>query len=694
MHGDRSGVAGSFRRARRVPRGRGAGGGGALAGHGRRRPGEAPRSAPPRRGPGRSVLGPLALAALLACGDEPSLGGGPPPDGPPDPTAAIVARVADLLGRMTLDEKIGQMTQIDRKYLAAESDIATYGLGSVISGGGSTPDPNTPAAWADMVDGYQRAALSSRLGIPLLYGVDAVHGHAIVQGATVFPHNVGLGATRDPQLVEEIARATAEELAGTGVTWNFAPSVAVARDEHWGRTYESFGEVPEIAQSYSTYVTGLQGARLGAAPASVLATAKHWIADGGTTGGEEGGDAPIGEAELRGIHMPPFLAAMRAGVGSIMIAHSSVEGLPMHAHRHLVTDVLKGELGFGGLVASDWAAPKDVSSDFREAVRSIVNAGIDMVMVPADYRRFTSSLREEVDAGRVPLSRIDDAVTRILTKKFELGLFERPFADRSFTGSVGSAAHRDLARRAVRASLVLLKNDGVLPLAKSTPRIFVAGKSADDIGNQAGGWTITWQGHGGDVTPGTTILEAIRASVAPGVVVTYGRRASGLDGSYDVAVVVVGERPYAEWFGDRTDALGLDAEDLETLASVRRSGVPAVVILVSGRPLVVTDQLPDWKGFIAAWLPGSEGQGVADVLFGDYAPTGKLPMSWPRSASQIPINVGDASYDPLFPYGFGLTYPTASGPLQVAFPGRALGGPPAVASGAGPRQGSARRQIR
>jgi beta-glucosidase len=612
---------------------------------------------------------------LLACGDEPVPDGEPAQDVPADAAPAIAERVAALVGQMTLDEKIGQMTQIDRKYLESESDIATYGLGSLISGGGSTPDPNTPADWADMVDRYQHVALSSRLGIPILYGVDAVHGHANAYGATVFPHNIGLGATRDPQLVEEIARATAEELAGAGIHWNFAPSVAVARDEHWGRTYESFGEVPEIAESFSTYVTGLQGATLGAGPASILATAKHWIADGGTLGGDEGGDARISEAELREIHMPPFLAAMRAGVGSIMIAHSSVNGLPMHADRHLITEVLKGELGFAGLVASDWAAPKDVSSDFRYAVRSIINAGVDMVMVPADYRRFISTLREEVDAGRVPLSRIDDAVSRILTKKVELGLFEQPFADRSFTGNVGSAARRDLARRAVRQSLVLLKNDGVLPLAKSTPRIFVAGKSADDIGNQAGGWTITWQGHSGDTIPGTTILEAIRAAVAPGTVVTYRRDASGLDGSYDVAVVVVGERPYAEWFGDRTDSLELDAADLETLASVKRSGVPAVVILVSGRPLVVTDQLPDWKAFIAAWLPGSEGQGVADVLFGDYAPTGTLPMTWPRSASQIPINVGDPSYDPLFAYGFGLTYPQPSPRLVAALAARAPAAP-------------------
>ncbi len=558
---------------------------------------------------------------------------------------------------MTLDEKLGQMTMVDRGFLASDSDITTYALGAVISGGGSKPDTNTAVGWADMVDGYQRAALATRLAIPIVYGADGVHGHGNLHGATLFPHHIGLGATRDPQLVEQVARATAEELAGAGVRWNFAPSASVARDERSGRTFESFGELPESAASVSTYVTGTQGEMLGAGPASVLATAKHWIADGGTTDGKEFGDAQIGDAELRAIHMPPFVAAIRVGVGSVMIAHSSVNGVAMHANQHLVTDVLRGELGFGGVVVSDWGGTWDVSSDFPYAVRALVNAGIDMVMVPDDYRRFISTLRDEVNAGRVPMSRIDEAVTRILTMKFQLGVFERPFTDRSFTAGVGSAAHRALARRAVRESLVLLKNDGVLlPLAKTTPRIFVAGKSADDIGNQAGGWTIHWQGRSGDIVPGTTILRAIRATVAAGTTVTYGRDATGLDPSYDVAIVVIGETPYAEWYGD-TDSLELDGEDRGVLAEVKRSGVPTIVVIVSGRPLIVTDQLPDCRALLAAWLPGTEGQGVADVLFGDAAPSGKLPVSWPRSMSQLPIRSGDSPYDPLFPYGFGLTYP-------------------------------------
>ena len=605
---------------------------------------------------------PLAAAvAVLACGGKPAPVGSPaqgaPPAQPSPPAPSVATRAADLLGRMTLDEKLGQMALVDRGYLESDSDITTYALGGIVSGGGSTPDLNTPGGWADMIDRFQRAALSSRLGIPILYGADGVHGHGNLYGATIFPHNLGLGATRDPRLVAEVARATAEELAGTGVRWNFAPSVAVARDERSGRTFESFGEEPEIAESFSTYVTGTQGATLGAAPASVLATAKHWIADGGTTQGKEFGNAQVSDAELRAIHMPPFQAALRAGVGSVMIAHSSVDGLEMHANEHLITDVLKGELGFGGLVVSDWGGLGDVSSDYPYAVRSLINAGIDMVMLPYGYKDFISTLRDEVNAGRVPLARIDDAVTRILETKLELGLFERPLADRSLAASIGSAAHRDLARRAVRASLVLLKNDGgILPLAKSTPRIFVAGKNADDLGIQAGGWTIHWQGGTGALIPGTTILAAVRGAVAPTTTVTYSRDASGIDRSYDVAIVVVGETPYAEWYGDRTDAPALDAEDLGVLDAVKRSGVPTVAILVSGRPLLVTDRLPAWNALIAAWLPGSEGEGVADVLFGDAAPTGKLPISWPRSASQVPIHFGDPSYDPLFPYGFGLTY--------------------------------------
>lgn len=572
-----------------------------------------------------------------------------------DPTASVPARVADLLSRMTLDEKMGQMTQVDRGYLTTNADIATYGLGSLLSGGGSAPSPNTPTAWADMYDNFQSIALSTRLGIPLIYGIDAVHGHNNVYGATIFPHNIGLGATRNPALVQQVGQVTAEEVVGTGIDWTFAPCLCVARNERWGRTYESFGEDPEIARSMTTIVSGFQGTSLNA-ETSILATAKHWIGDGGTTGGDDQGDTQISEAALRAIHMPPYVDAIQRGVGSVMISYSSWNGQKLHGHQYLISAVLKGELGFAGFVVSDWAGIDQLPGDYASDVRTAINAGIDMVMVPDDYRLFISTLRNEINAGNIALSRIDDAVSRILTKKFELGLFERPYTNRAYTAMIGSATHRAVARDAVRQSLVLLKNtNAILPLSK-TARIFVAGKNADNIGNQSGGWTISWQGSSGNITPGTTILQAIRNTVAPGTTVTYNKGGRGATG-HDVAVVVIGETPYAEGQGDRPSSLGLDQEDKNTLTTVKRSGVPMVVVLVSGRPLIITDQLPDWRALIAAWLPGTEGQGVADVLFGDYRPTGKLPVSWPRSETQIPINVGDANYDPLFAYGFGLTYP-------------------------------------
>jgi beta-glucosidase len=576
-----------------------------------------------------------------------------------DPSQPVPARVADLLSRMTLDEKIGQMTQAERSDMTNLSDLATYGLGSLLSGGGSAPATNTATGWADMYDAFQQAALANRLGIPLIYGVDAVHGHNNVRGATIFPHNIGLGATRDASLVQQIGQATAEEVAGTGIDWTFAPCLCVARNERWGRTYESFGEDPAIAQSLTTIITGFQGTTLGGTGSSILATAKHYVGDGGTTGGDDQGNTQLSEADLRRIHLPPFTSAVQRNVGSVMISYSSWNGVKMHGNKYLITDVLKGELGFSGFVVSDWAGIDQIdgAGGFSATdVRTSINAGIDMVMVPHDYKGFISLLRTEVQAGRVTQARIDDAVSRILTKKFQLGLFERPLTDRSYTTTVGSAAHRTLARQAVRESQVLLKNDGILPLAKSGLKILVAGKNADNIGNQSGGWTISWQGSSGNITPGTTILQGIRAAVVPGTTVTYDASARKPAG-YDVAIAVLGETPYAEGQGDRTDGMALDRGDLSVLANLKRAGIPTVVVLVSGRPLVVTTQLPDWRAFIAGWLPGTEGAGVADVLFGDYKPTGKLPMSWPRTATQIPINVGDAVYDPLFAYGFGLTYP-------------------------------------
>ncbi|MFI9341133.1 glycoside hydrolase family 3 N-terminal domain-containing protein [Streptomyces sp. NPDC052773] len=581
-----------------------------------------------------------------------------------DPSLPVPQRVDDLLGRMTLDDKLGQMTQIEKDALVPQSDLATYRIGSVLSGGDSTVSPNNAQTWADTYDSLQRTALTTPLGIPMIYGIDAVHGHNAVRGATIFPHNIGLGATRDPALVQRIGRAVAEEVAGTGIDWSFAPCLCVARNDRWGRTYESFGETPELPTAMTSFITGLQGGTLGGDPASVLATAKHYLGDGGTTGGVDQGNTQLTEAELRAIHLPPFKEAVKRGVGSVMLSYSSWNGVRSHAHKYLVTDVLKGELGFTGFVVSDWAAVDqlDGQTGFTGAeIATAVNAGVDMVMVPHDYKKFLSLLRGEVTAGRVSMARIDDANRRILTKKFQLGLFERPLTDRSYTSTVGSAAHRTLARQAVRASQVLLKNDGnILPLPK-TGKLFVAGKSADDIGNQSGGWTLGWQGRSGPVTEGTTVLQGIRSAVADSSRVTYDRYGNGIDGSYTAAVAVVGETPYAEMRGDRPDGMGLDQEDLQTLARLKASGVPVVVVLVSGRPLDIAAQLPDWKALLAAWLPGTEGGGVADVLFGDHAPTGKLPMSWMRSASQQPVNDGDGK-SPLFPYGHGLTYGTNPGP--------------------------------
>ncbi|MGY0004466.1 glycoside hydrolase family 3 protein [Micromonospora sp. I033] len=574
-----------------------------------------------------------------------------------DPTLPVATRVADLLARMTLDEKLGQMTQAERGSVTA-SDLTTYRLGSVLSGGGSAPTPNTAASWADMYDGFQRAALATPLGIPMIYGVDAVHGHNNVYGATIFPHNIGLGATRDPALVQQIGQAVAEEITGTGVDWNFAPCLCVARNDRWGRTYESFGETPDLPSNLSTLITGLQGGTLGG-PTSVLATAKHYVGDGGTTGGDDQGNTQLSEAELRAVHLPPFQAAVQRGVGSVMISYSSWNGVKLHGHQYLITNVLKGELGFSGFVVSDWNGIDQIdgAAGFTAAeVSTAINAGIDMVMVPTAWKTFLSTLRAEVQNGHVPMSRIDDANRRILTKKFELGLFERPYTDRSWTPTVGGAAHRALARQAVRQSQVLLKNTGgVLPLARDNNKIFVAGKSADNIGNASGGWTISWQGSSGAVTPGTTILQGIRAAVGPTTTVTYNQRGTGVDGTYRAAIAVVGETPYAEGQGDRTGSMSLDRDDLRTIATLRNAGVPVIVVLVSGRPMDVSAELPRWDALLAAWLPGTEGGGVADVLFGGYAPTGKLPMTWMNSASQQPINAGDGQV-PLFPQGYGLTY--------------------------------------
>ncbi|HEY5881394.1 MAG TPA: glycoside hydrolase family 3 protein, partial [Nakamurella sp.] len=613
-----------------------------------------------------------------------------------DPTLPVEQRVRDLLGRMTLKEKVGQMTQAERGAATDDPTLVTeIFLGSVLSGGGSVPTPNTPEAWADMVDGFQKQALSTRLGIPIIYGVDAVHGHGNLNGATVFPHNIGLGATRDPGLVQRVGAITAEEVRATGIPWNFAPCVCVTRDARWGRSYESFGEDPLLVSVLGTAaVTGLQGhgQRDLDQNDQVLATVKHFAGDGDTKYGTSAGDYTIDQgititnrSDFARINLTPYWPAMRvAAAGSAMPSFSSVDwtedgvGNPikMHENQELITGVLKGQMRLDGFVISDWEGIRQLPGDYTNQVRLGVNAGIDMVMEPTRSREFAGTLFNLVNAKEVSLARIDDAVTRILTKKFELGLFEHPYADRTHIDEIGSAEHRAVARQAVAQSQVLLKNSGnALPLKKNA-NIYVAGRNADDIGNQSGGWTLTWQGFSEnnpkdvEQQPGTSILDGIR-QVAPKAQVTYSVDGTAPTNGADVAVVAVGETPYSEGFGDvggpqwgfdpadggvlrEPKSLELQQQDRDTVKRVCGQVKTCVVLVVSGRPQIVTDLLGNVDALVASWLPGTEGAGVADVLFGRQGFTGKLPVSWPKTAAQEPINIGDRNYDPLYRYGFGL----------------------------------------
>jgi beta-glucosidase len=579
----------------------------------------------------------LPLLLLLACD-------------PPTPPGA--GRVETLLAEMTLAEKAGQIAQIDRKYLADDEDVATFALGSLLSGGGSAPGDDTgasPADWRSMVEGFQAQARQSRLGIPLLYGIDAVHGHNNVVGATIFPHHVGLGATRDPDLVERIGAATAEEVAATGIHWTFAPCIAVSRDERWGRTYESFSEDPAlVAELGAAEIRGLQGA--GTFPVGVLATAKHFAGDGGTEGGDDQGDTVLDEATFAALHLAPYLSALDEGAGTVMASYSSWNGVPMHMDADLLTGWLKEEQGFSGFVVSDWGAVAMLPGEPDEDLAAALNAGVDMVMVPADYEGFIAQVEAVVGDGRVSEARLDDAVLRILRVKEALGLFDAEAPALPDLAAVGGDEHRALAREAVAASLVVLENDGILPLPADLSRLHVAGRAADDLGRQCGGWTIEWQGGLGPTTEGTTILAGIEA-VFPGTVT------SDLDGSdatgADVAVVVIGEDPYAEYFGDDQD-LALAAEDVAAVQTAAAAGIPVVVVLVTGRPLILEPILPLCDALVVAWLPGSEGAGVSDVLFGDVAPTGTLPFSWPAAIEDVPINAGDPDYAPLYAFGAGL----------------------------------------
>ena len=568
--------------------------------------------------------------------------------------------ISDLLEKMTLEEKIGQMTQVDRQFLNDISDISKYKLGSLLSGGGSAPDVNTPVSWAEMYDAYQQEALKTPLAIPLMYGIDAVHGHNNVVGATIFPHNIGLGATGDPQLVEAVSKATALEVAATGIDWTFAPCITVPRDIRWGRTYEGFSSDPELVTILGTAaVKGFQSDKLDN-PEGILACAKHYVGDGGTEFGTgidglvDRGDVKLSEAEFREIHLRAYKKVIEAGVATIMASFNSFNGEKIHGSKYLLTDLLKNELNFKGFVISDWAAIDEIPGDYKSDIITAINAGIDMVMVSGGnepYPKFLKLFKEAVNEGAIPMSRIDDAVRRILLVKKKYGLFDRPFADKSLLVHVGSDEHRELARDAVRKSLVLLKNTNqLLPLKKAGLKITVAGKGADNLGMQLGGWSISWQGDMGYTTPGTTILEAVKATVADSNLVQYS--VNGSDATGDVAIVVVGEEPYAEMKGDR-DELSLNQSDLDVISTIQAKGIPVIVVLISGRPMLITDQLPQWDALLAAWLPGTEGQGIADVLFGDYSPTGKLSFAWPRSMDQLPFTDEN---DHLFEIGYGLHY--------------------------------------
>lgn len=584
----------------------------------------------------------------------------------PKKLSSFDPQVNALLARMTLDEKIGQMTQPDQSFLKNLDDIDKYHLGSLLSGGDSDPkDGNSLEAWTNMVDRYQKRALETRLHIPLLYGVDALHGHNNVLGAVVFPHNIGLGCTRNPALVQKIARITALEVRATGINWAFAPCVTVPRDIRWGRTYEGFAEEPDgVKDLGAAAVRGLQGENL-SGPLSVLACAKHYVGDGGTVYGTgenhhplDRGDVRLDEQTLMKIHMQGYITSIREGVGTIMPSYSSWNGVKCSGSKRLLTEILKDQLGFQGFLISDYAAIDALPGDYKQKIAGSINAGMDMVMVPERYEEFFTRLKESAEDGTVPMSRIDDAVRRILRVKFAMGLMDpkrSQLADRSLWKQFGSPEHRAVARDAVRQSLVLLKNEHkTLPLAKAAKRIHVAGKSADDLGNQCGGWTITWQGKSGNVTPGgTTILDAIRKTVK-NKNVTFSQDGTGAKGA-DVGVVVIGETPYAEMNGDRAD-LNLAPEDIAAVENMKAAGIPVVVVLISGRPMILGPVLDKADAILAAWLPGTEGDGVADVLFGAYKPTGKLSFSWPRSMAQVAVHKGDANYDPLYPYGFGLSY--------------------------------------
>lgn len=569
--------------------------------------------------------------------------------------------VEKLVAAMTLDEKIGQMTQVSNDSISP-GEVTEFAIGSVLSGGNGNPDPNTPPVWVEMVAEFVAAADLTRLGIPLLYGVDAVHGHSNVRGATVFPHNIGLGAIGDGDLMRRIGEVTATEMAATGVLWAFAPTIAVPQDIRWGRTYEGYGRDPAlVAEMGAALVAGLQGAA-GESP-RVMACAKHFVGDGGTAWASvprpewltwwngwgpgwqmDQGDTRVDEQALRDTHLAPYRAAVDAGALSVMASYSSWNGDKVHGHRYLLTDVLKGQLGFDGFVVSDWMGIDQLDADYDQCVIEAINAGVDMVMVPLDFRRFIDATRRVVKAGEISMDRIDDAVGRILSAKLALGLFEQEQA-RPPLSAIGSTEHRSLAAVAARRSCVLLKDEGVLPLAPDEP-VDVAGVAANDIGLQCGGWTVGWQGGTGATTEGTTFVEALRASHSGDLAFDAAGEFAGRAPSR-IGIVCIAEEPYAEGPGDR-ELPSASESDRALVDRMRQRCERLVLVIYSGRPLVMTEMIAQTDVVIAAWLPGTEAAQLPGLLTGDYPFEGRLPQPWPETAADLDDPSGG-----LYPVGHG-----------------------------------------
>jgi beta-glucosidase len=580
-----------------------------------------------------------------------------------DATKSVDDRVAALLAQMTLAEKIGQMTQVQNNSIDADN-AGIFLVGSILSGGGGSPQhgtANNPQAWYDMVNDYQKAALHTRLGIPMLYGIDAVHGNNNVYGSTIYPHNIGMGATRDAALVTKECQATALEMNAVGIRWSFGPVIAVPQDIRWGRTYEGYSENTDlVSQLGVACVQGFQGTSL-SAPNTVAANIKHFIGDGGTAYGSshtsnyilDQGQDPYTEADLLKLFLPPYKAAVDAGARIVMTSYSSTTNGKVHGDKHLITDILKTQLNFTGFVISDWGGVDQVvPGDYNASVAQSINAGIDMVMVPDNYHGFQAAMTSLVGDGTIPQARVDDAVTRILRVKFEMGLFENPMPAPGKLDEVGSAAARAIASQAVSESAVLLKtSSGALPIA-STAKVLLAGQGANDIGVQSGGWTISWQGAPGPITTGTTLNDALAAKL--GASLKYDPGANFAAGTKaDVGVVVVAEQPYAEGMGD-SSTLELPENDVALIAKVRPLVKTLIVVVISGRPMLIDGFSPSADAIVAAWLPGTEAEGLADVLLGTKPFTGTTPYTWPKTVDDAPRTGKTACQGAVYPFGYGL----------------------------------------